>query len=167
MSNKKTVDTKAQVLEDRLSEVSDEILELLYEEAKGSYFALSPYNKRSPKDSDLISEEAAVVRKECRVCRRPFFKEPVEIWQVWKKRPDTGALKYLYDHVVGKAKQKAQEEVDPEIIVVFGDIDTVGSGATSKSIANEMQGSPNRTPNKSRELDKKLGIDDIDKDLII
>jgi hypothetical protein len=162
----KTSDEKIQQVQDRLLELGDEVLELLYEQAKGSYFVVGKHvdkrDKPPPKKGELVAEVTSEVESICTKCKQPKFKAPPVLWEVWKRMPDVAALKHLHEQIVGRAKQKAQEQVDPEIIVVFGDIDSLSceQERMSEERVKELEGSPGRTPEKDYEA--RLGITDLE-----
>lgn len=168
MKLKQSLEEKTQELQQRLAEMGDEILELLYEEAKGTIFAVAKNADRRQfvKNAEQVAESVATVGKVCKTCKQPVLTTPLEVWEVWKTRPNVAALKHLHEQIMGRAQQKKQEEVDPEIFVVFGDIDSVDNLAVATNEGNEqrlgnevnkLKGSPTRTDGK----DILLGITEL------
>lgn len=134
-----------------------EIFDMLMDEAKGVYFAVCPTipGREKPKPANAkfvtLSKE---VEKVCKTCQQPLLKEPHVVWEVWKEKRDGGLLRFLYDQLAGKSKARDAEKVDTEIIVVFGDIDSVLNGETG--VANEASESKGSLPRKEKET---IGLD--------
>lgn len=121
----------------------DELFDALWEQAQGVSFLVTPTNRKNtqPKDADK-TDEGYIVDHICAKCKQPVLVEPIVMYEVWKERRDSGLLKYLFDQQVGRSSQKDKDVVDPEIIIVFGDIDS--------------DESPNELTDKDNKFDNKL-----------
>lgn len=106
----------------------DELFNALWEEAQGVKLLVTPglRGNQKPKNADKTGT-GYVVESVCPKCKLPICKEDSEIYEVWKVRRDTGLLKYLFDQQVGRSSQKDKDTVDPEIIIIFDDIDSIRS----------------------------------------
>jgi len=103
----------------------DELFDALWEQAQGVMFLVTPTNRKNtlPKNADK-EDVGSIIDHICPKCNQPVLVEPPVIYEVWKERRDSGLLKYLFDQQVGRSSQKDKDVVDPEIIIVFGDIDS-------------------------------------------
>ena len=118
-------DLKSKVHEKGFGQL-EEIFDIMMGEAMGTAILVAPTVRKNenPKNADFVAE-AVKVRKVCKTCGQPVTDNPPEIWEVWQTRPDTGLLKYLYDHLVGKATMKEEDKIDPIIMITFSDIDCI------------------------------------------
>ena len=60
--------------------------------------------------------------------------------RVYRERPDTGLLRYLHEHLAGKAKVREEKGVDPVINVNFGPLDLEYSAPDEVELAAAMNG---------------------------
>lgn len=133
-------DQRVQDVLDRGVEYLDEILDMLLDEAKGVHFVVSPRAQGGAGRKAKLVTQADEVEKTCKTCKQPILKEPRVEWEVWKERRDGPMLKFLYEQMVGRAKQRESQKIDPEIVVVFGDIDSVeGVEAREQGSRNEVK----------------------------
>jgi hypothetical protein len=151
----KSEERKRRVLDEGVEHLP-EIFEALLDEAKGVHFVVAPHiperNKpRSGKKVCLATEVESV----CPRCKQAKLTDPPVIWEVWKEKRDTTTLRYLHDQIAGRAKAREAEQVDTEIIVVFGDIDSTGETGVVNEV-NECKGSLPRTPVKKTKLEDLL-----------
>lgn len=147
MSKVSKLDTRVQEVIDKGVDQLDDIFEMLMDEAKGVYFLVSPKLPGREKPKGNLAEFVSLadeVESVCKKCKQPLLKNPPVVWEVWKKQRDSILLKYLYDQLAGRSKARETEKVDPEIIVVFGDIDSEERAATTNEV-KELEGSPPRT----------------------
>lgn len=133
---------KVEEVLERGLESLDEIWEMLVDEAKGVHCLVFPGLPKRDKPKGKLIATAAEVEKVCTKCKQPVLIDPPVVWEVWKTRRDTVTLKWLAEQLVGRAKSREVEKFDPEIIVVFGDIDSVSGETRGMSGAIESKGSP-------------------------
>lgn len=152
----KTEERRRRVLDEGVEHLP-EIFEALMDEAKGVHFVVSPHipdrNKpRNAKKVGLATEVEAV----CSKCRQAKLTDPPVIWEVWKQQRDAVTLRYLHDQLAGRAKAREAEQIDTEIIVVFGDIDSDNRETNAANEESEVKGSLPRMPPKKTKLDDLL-----------
>lgn len=156
---------KVQQVLDRGIQDLDKIYDWLMEEAEGVCFAVSPHTdpraKPKPHLADFVAK-ADAVEKVCKACKQPILKQPPEVWEVFKEKRDASLLKWLADQLIGKAQMRQGDKIDPEIIVVFGDIDSqqdIESGAIEERKSDtEINGSPDRISELTLDKEVKLGL---------
>jgi len=153
---KRTLDQREQVQKvlDKGVEQLDDIFDALLDEANGVFFTVSPQlpSRAKPKvhQAEFVSN-ADEVEKVCKTCKQPILKQPRGVWEVWKSRRDGSTLRFLYDQLAGKSKTRDTEKIDPEIILVFGDID-------SNPVSGETEGTEGSKGSPTRQ-DPFAGID--------
>lgn len=162
------LDEQVQQALEKYGDDIDEILETLKKQAMGVTFALVPGLRDKPKNATLAAIGLEVELKPdgsprcCGSCKQPILIQPPAVWEVYKTRPDIRALEGMLEHIAGRAKQRAAEKIDPVIIVQFGDIDSTEQTSEERvsvvkdmgEVKNELNGSPDRTP----EPKVKLGL---------
>jgi hypothetical protein len=121
-TTKRTADESVKHVTERGLDELDALFDSMLEAAKGYLFVIHPdtQEKDFPRNADLVGR-GEEVSKACKQCQKTG-----RTWLVFRSRPDLPMQKYLFDHLAGKAAQKAAEKVDPVINVYFGDIECEG-----------------------------------------
>lgn len=132
MNKPKVVKSLTELRNEKVGEVQekgfrklDKLFDKLWEQAEGVRFLVTPNPRRNEKPKNATPEGIGyVIEHICPKCKLPVPKEPLEVYEVWKEKPDSMLLRYLYDQMVGRSSQKDKETVDPEINIIFGDIES-------------------------------------------